>query len=146
MKLRSVTLHESSRFQIIPEYRISDCEMAINTTALLLALALILKRTIGDYITSGLGVLIELAEKKHIVRRSKEWTHDDTRKVGIEDTFLFIVFPMNLQKMRAKIVDNSFIIVGTVAEGCNAEWDSSQVNGKVKLERDGLFGNAHTTG
>jgi hypothetical protein len=73
--------------------------------------------------------------KKHILRRNKEWTYDDTRKVGIEDTFLFIVFPMNLQKMRAKIVDNSFIIVGTVTEGCNAEWDSSQVGGKVKLER-----------
>jgi len=52
---------------------------------------------------------------------------------------------MDLQKMRAKIVDNSFKIVGTVTEGCNAEWGNSQVGGKDKLERmDRLFGNAHT--
>jgi hypothetical protein len=54
---------------------------------------------------------------------------------------------MDLQKMRAKIVDNSFVIVGAVTVGCNAEWDSSQVGIKDKLERvDGLFGNTHTTG
>jgi len=88
MKQGNVTLHESSRFQIIPEYGIPN---------------------IGDYITSGLGV-------------------DDTRKVGIEDAFLLIVFPMNLQKMCAKVVDDSFIIVGAVTKGCN------------------VFGNAHTTG
>jgi hypothetical protein len=41
--------------------------------------------------------------------------------VGIEHAFLLIVFPMNLQKMRAEIVDNSFKIVATVAEGCDAE-------------------------
>lgn len=67
--------------------------------------------------------------------------------MGIEDTFLLIVFPMDLQKMRAKIVDNSFKIVGAVTVGCNAEWDNSQVGVKDKLEiMDGLFGNAHTVG
>ena len=55
--------------------------------------------------------------------------------MGIEDTFLLIVFPMDLQKMRAKIIDNSFIFVGAVAEGCNAEWDSSQAAVEDKLER-----------
>jgi len=49
--------------------------------------------------------------------------------------------------MRAKVVDNSFIIVGAVTVGCNAEWDSSQVGIKDKLDRgDGLFGNANTVG
>jgi len=85
---RNVTLHESSRFQIIPEYGISD---------------------VGDYTTSGFNV-------------------DYTCEVGIEDAFLLIVFPMNLQKMRAEIVDNSFKIVGAVPKG-----------------RD-VFRNAHTAG
>jgi len=88
MKRRNVTLHKSSRFQIIPEYGISN---------------------VGDYATSGSSV-------------------NYTREVGIEDAFLLIVFPMNLQKMRAKIVDNRFIIVGAVTEGCN------------------VFGNARTAG
>ena len=47
--------------------------------------------------------------------------------MGIEDPFLLVVFPMNLQKMRAKIVDNRFKIIGAVTVGGNAEWDSCQV-------------------
>lgn len=53
---------------------------------------------------------------------------DYVREMGIENTLLLVVFPMNLQKMRAKIVDDGFIIVGAVTVGCN------------------VFGNAHTVG
>ena len=46
--------------------------------------------------------------------------------MGIEDAFLLIVFPMNLQKMCAEIIDNGFKIIGAVTKGRDAE-------GQVKL-------------
>ena len=35
--------------------------------------------------------------------------------MGIKDTFLFIVFSVNLQKVGTKIVDNAFVVVGAIA-------------------------------
>ena len=59
--------------------------------------------------------------EKRIFFNWKKWTYNDSREVGIEDAFLLIVFPMNLQKMCAKIVDNSFKIVGAVTKRRDAE-------------------------
>jgi hypothetical protein len=54
--------------------------------------------------------------------------------VGIEDAFLLIVLPMNLQKMGAEIVDNGFKIVGAVTEGCNAEREVKLVARTTSIE------------
>jgi len=35
--------------------------------------------------------------------------------MGIKDTFLFIIFSVNLQKVGTKIVDNAFVVVGAIA-------------------------------
>jgi hypothetical protein len=43
--------------------------------------------------------------------------------MGIENAFLFIIFPVDLQKVRAKIVDDGFVVVGSIAVGCDAARD-----------------------
>jgi hypothetical protein len=38
----------------------------------------------------------------------------------IKNAFLLIILPVDLQKVRAKVVDNRFVVVGPIAVGCNA--------------------------
>lgn len=68
MKLRNVTLHKSSRFQIIPEYGISNYETAINTAS---NFSPEFKRTVGDYTTSGSSVLIELVRNRGSLKKQR---------------------------------------------------------------------------
>jgi len=36
--------------------------------------------------------------------------------MGVKDTFLLIILPVNLQKVRTKIADNRFVVIGSIAE------------------------------
>jgi hypothetical protein len=37
------------------------------------------------------------------------------RQMGVKYTFLFVILPVNLQKVRTKIVDNRIVVVGSIA-------------------------------
>jgi hypothetical protein len=50
--------------------------------------------------------------------------------MGVKDSFLFIILPVNLQKVRTKIVDNRFVVIGSIAERRDAAYDAMSVETK----------------
>lgn len=47
--------------------------------------------------------------------RARLSTYHGIRQMGIKHTLLFIILPVNLQKVRTKIGDNRIVVIGSIA-------------------------------
>lgn len=74
-----------------------------------------IKPTISNDTPCRFDILIVVRERKEKTKARLKSYHG-IRQMGVKDTFLFIILPVNLQKVRTKIVDNRFVVIGSIAE------------------------------
>jgi hypothetical protein len=73
-----------------------------------------IKLTISNDATCRFNILIVVREQKG-KERARLSTYHGIRQMGVKYTFLFVILPVNLQKVRTKIVDNRIVVVGSIA-------------------------------
>ena len=58
-----------------------------------------------------------------MVKFSSYDTHDDAGEMGIENTAILVIFPVDLKEMGAEVLNNRFIVIRPVTEGSDAAND-----------------------
>jgi len=51
----------------------------------------------------------------------------DTSKMGIKDSSVFVVLSVNLKEMSTEILDDSFVVIGTIAKRSDVFLDSQAI-------------------
>jgi hypothetical protein len=75
-----------------------------------------MKRTISNDTPCRFDILIVVRERKGKTKQARLNSYHGICQMGVKDTFLFIILPVNLQKVRTKVVDNRFVVIGSIAE------------------------------
>ena len=88
----------------------------VNDEQLLLDQYNFIKHTISNDTPCCFDILIVVRERKRKDQQVRLKSYHGIRQMGVKHAFLFIILPVNLQKVRTEIVDNRFVVIRSIAE------------------------------